>query len=68
MRKTSCLNGFWDFSHAADHLDAVPAEWDTVKIQVPSPFNINSFSHGYPRTTAGETYTVMGGDFRLYPE
>ncbi len=68
MRKTTCLNGFWDFSHAADHLDAVPSEWDTVKIQVPSPFNINSFSHGYPRTTAGESYTVMGGDFRLYPE
>mgnify|MGYP001329725684 CR=1 FL=1 len=68
LRTTTCLNGCWDFSPYADTLDTLPAEWDSVKIQVPSPFNVNSFSHGYPRTTAGESYYVQGGDFRLYPE
>lgn len=68
MRDKICLNGFWDFAPAAQNDHCLPAAWDAVKIQVPSPFNINSFSHPYPKNTAGETYQVQGGDFRLYPE
>lgn len=68
MRHRTCLNGFWDFAPAAKNDTALPTVWDAVKIQVPCPFNINSFSHPYPKNTAGEDYLVQGGDFRLYPE
>ncbi len=67
MRKLTCLNGYWDFA-PCEHLEALPTAWDSVKIHVPSPFNVNSFSHGYHKTIAGETFYVQGGDFRLYPE
>ena len=68
MRKTLCLNGFWDFAPGARGETGLPTQWDSVQIQVPSPFNVNSFSHPYPKNTAGEHYMVQGGDFRLYPE
>ncbi len=68
MRSKTCLNGFWDFAPATRDDHALPTAWDAVKIQVPSPFNVNSFSHPYPKNTAGEEYLVQGGDFRLYPE
>lgn len=68
MLSKKCLNGLWDFSCKTDSLDTLPTEWDTVSIKVPSPFNVNSFSHGYPKKTAGEEYYVSGADFRLYPE
>ncbi len=68
MLKRTCLNGLWDFSCAAASIDTVPAAWDSVPIKVPSPFNVNSFSGGYPRRTAGEECYVSGADFRLYPE
>ncbi|MBO5798135.1 MAG: hypothetical protein J6R77_07320, partial [Clostridia bacterium] len=68
MHQRICLNGFWDFAPAVKDNTALPAAWDAVKIQVPSPFNVNSFSHPYPKNTAGEHYMVQGADFRLYPE
>lgn len=68
MRQTICLNGFWDFAPVAKSDTSLPGAWDLVKIQVPSPFNVNSFSHPYPKNTAGEHYMVQGADFRLYPE
>ncbi|MBE6768615.1 MAG: hypothetical protein E7549_06870 [Ruminococcaceae bacterium] len=68
MLKNTCLNGLWEFSCATASLEAVPSVWDSVPIKVPSPFNVNSFSGGYPRNTAGEEYFVSGADFRLYPE
>ncbi len=68
MLTKTCLNGLWDFSCKTDSLDNLPAEWDSVSIKVPSPFNVNSFSRGYGKNTAGEQYFVSGADFRLYPE
>lgn len=68
MLTKTCLNGLWDFSCKTDSLETVPSEWDSVSIKVPSPFNVNSFSRGYGRNTAGEQYHVSGADFRLYPE
>ena len=68
MLTKTCLNGLWDFSCKTDSLDTLPTEWDAVSIKVPSPFNVNSFSHGYPKKTAGEEFYVSGADFRLYPE
>ena len=67
MLTKKCLNGLWDFSCNTDSLETLPTEWDTVSIKVPSPFNVNSFSHGYGKKTAGEEYYVSGADFRLYP-
>ena len=67
MLTKTCLNGLWDFSCKTDSLDTLPTEWDAVSIKVPSPFNVNSFSHGYPKKTAGEEFYVSGADFRLYP-
>ncbi|MCL2488340.1 MAG: hypothetical protein FWE80_06620, partial [Oscillospiraceae bacterium] len=67
MRNTTCLNGFWDFSPASSLEEAPPAAYDG-RICVPSPFNVNSFSHSYNKHIAGESVTVQGGDFRLYPE
>ncbi len=68
MLKTVCLNGLWEFSCATSSLDTIPVVWDSVPIKVPSPFNVNAFSSGYPRRTADEDYYVSGADFRLYPE
>ena len=68
MIERRCLNGLWDFSCATDSLSSLPTVWDSVPIKVPSPFNVNSFSGGYDRRTAGDTYRVSGADFRLYPE
>ncbi len=68
MENRRCLNGLWEFSCETDSLSTVPTAWDSVPIKVPSPFNINSFSGGYDRRTAGDTYRVSGADFRLYPE
>ena len=68
MRFKECLNGFWDFAPAAElSPSALPGTYDSVQIQVPSPFNVNSFAHGYGKNTAGDNYFVEGGDFRLYP-
>lgn len=68
MLQKTCLNGLWDFSCQTDTLSTLPTAWDTVPIKVPSPFNVNSFSGGYDRHTAGEAYYVSGADFRMYPE
>lgn len=74
MRKQICLNGFWDFScepEATPHggeLNRLPLQWETTQILVPSPYNVNNFAHGYPKTVNGENFYVSGGDFRLYPE
>lgn len=68
MIERRCLNGLWEFSCHTDSLSALPTEWDSVPIKVPSPFNVNSFSGGYDRRTAGDTYRVSGADFRLFPE
>ncbi len=68
QRKKVCLNGYWEFSCSTDSFDELPEKWEDTKILVPSPYNINSFAHGYPKTTAGEDYYVSGGDFRLFPE
>jgi beta-galactosidase len=58
----------WDFSCAADTLETIPAVWEEVRIKVPSPYNINSFSSPFRKTVGGEEIYVRGGDFRLYPE
>ncbi|MGI6264402.1 MAG: glycoside hydrolase family 2 protein [Acutalibacteraceae bacterium] len=68
MLTKTCLNGLWDFSCKTDSLEHLPTEWSDVSIKVPCPFNVNSFSHGYPKNTAGDHYYVSGADFRLYPE
>ena len=67
-RHQYCLNGIWKFSIASDSIDVLPASWEEMGIQVPSPFNVNSFMKSYHRHFCGEDAYVQGGDFRLYPE
>ena len=40
-RHQYCLNGIWDFSIASGSIDMLPATWEEMGIQVPSPFNVN---------------------------
>lgn len=69
FRNELCLNGYWDFQGVdlpagwkpnvgqAPALHAVnPSGWDSVKIKIPSPWNVNSYQrssgpdhHAFPR-------------------
>lgn len=54
-REEICLNGYWDFRADGQ------AEWDAVRIRIPSPWNANSFAR----------YDGLGPDhmdFPSYPE
>jgi len=65
-RDDICLNGSWNF-YPVDHAEklsrldimnpSVPSDpsWETTKLKVPSPWNVNSFAKG------------DGGDFVTYP-
>lgn len=68
MEIKKCLNGFWDFSIDLKSADDMPGQWEDHQICVPSPFNINGFSKGIVKKTAGEEFYVQGGDFCLYPD
>lgn len=69
-RKEICLNGYWDFQALelpSEYVqgNGIPPElplpqqdgWSSVKIKIPSPWNINSFS----------TNKMEGPDHRNYP-
>lgn len=80
MEKRTCLNGFWDFSMEVSmdtfsdaSMDGErdgrePVAWDSHKICVPSPYNINAFARIREKKLAGEPFYVQGGDFCLYPD
>lgn len=68
MEKRRCLNGFWDFSMETNGVDEMPDSWDSHKICVPSPYNINAFSGGRTKKIADESFYFQGGDFCLYPD
>ena len=57
LRPQLCLNGEWDFQPDSANTLAFPppANWDKVRIRIPSPWNVNSFSRG------------EGGDFNCFP-
>ena len=57
LRPQICLNGEWDFQPDPANTLAFPppANWDKVKIRIPSPWNVNAFSRG------------EGGDFNCFP-
>jgi len=40
-RDEVCLNGYWDLQPG----EAFNGAWDSVKIKIPSPWNVNSFSN-----------------------
>lgn len=52
-RDEVCLNGLWDLHPGAE----LSGNWDAVKIKIPSPWNINSFSNE----------GLEGPDYRNYP-
>ena len=72
MEKKLCMNGFWDFTTdiSMDAKGAAdwPEKWNSHKIHVPSPYNINGFSGGRTKKIADESFYVRGGDFCLYPD
>ena len=70
FRSEICLNGKWDFQ-PVDLPDGFisgestpelplpkPDQWESVKLKVPSPWNINGFVDGDG---------IPGGDFVCYP-
>lgn len=63
FRKEICLNGSWQIMpvYTKDTTDALPASlvWDTASIRIPSPWNINGFTH-----TAGSDFVT----FPSYPK
>lgn len=69
-REKFCLNGLWDFARGENGISVLPSEdeWESVKIKVPSPYNVNSFTSSHYRETSDDKIWVQGGDFRLYPE
>ena len=74
FRQSICLNGKWDFQpvygpyeaknkNGNPFLSAPETDgWDSVKIKIPSPWNVNSFT--IKSATENE---YMGGDFLAYP-
>ena len=70
FRSEICLNGTWDFQpvELPDDFDVgkaipelpypQPDQWESVKLKVPSPWNINGFVDGDG---------IPGGDFVCYP-
>jgi len=61
VRGELCLNGRWLFAATTDLSEAEPlpnANWDTVPIKIPSPWNVNGFEM---------QEGVQGGDFRCFP-
>jgi hypothetical protein len=40
------LNGEWDFAPQSEYAQPKADEWSSVKIRIPSPWNVNSFSDG----------------------
>ncbi|MDF2192403.1 glycoside hydrolase family 2 TIM barrel-domain containing protein [Paraflavitalea sp. CAU 1676] len=68
-RQEICLNGHWQFQPASlpvgfregvdpvPALPAVTANWESIPIRIPSPWNVNSFADK----------DGLGGDFRTYP-
>lgn len=57
-RTEQCLNGSWDFQPVTNDLPAPIADkWETTKVKVPSPWNVNAFP----------VESRLGGDFRAYP-
>lgn len=50
LRDEVCLNGSWDISFEE-------GEWETTKIKIPSPWNVNDFAY----------YGLEGPDHRNYP-
>ncbi len=70
FRSEICLNGRWDFQpvelpdgfKAGESIPELPLpqpdKWDSVKLKVPSPWNINGFV---------DQDGIPGGDFNCYP-
>lgn len=62
-RKETCLNGLWQIMpvYAKDTTDGLPSSftWDPTPIRIPSPWNINGFTH-----TAGSDFVT----FPSYPK
>ena len=70
FRTEICLNGSWDFQpvelpdgfKAGESIPELPLprpdKWDSVKLKVPSPWNINGFV---------DQDGIPGGDFNCYP-
>jgi len=64
LRSEMCLNGRWGFQPVAvpQNTAGIPAlpepgtVWETIKIKIPSPWNVNSFAA-----------CPMGGDYRFFP-
>ncbi|MDO8588952.1 MAG: glycoside hydrolase family 2 TIM barrel-domain containing protein [Armatimonadota bacterium] len=46
MRSLVWLNGEWDFAPQSEYAAPKVGEWSSVKIRIPSPWNVNSFSGG----------------------
>ncbi|MBQ9193347.1 MAG: hypothetical protein IJ156_06485 [Bacteroidales bacterium] len=42
-RNEICLNGLWDFQAGPE----CTGEWDSVKIRIPSPWNVNDFANRF---------------------
>ena len=70
FRHDICLNGSWQFQPVAlpknfhEGVDPAPelpllapSAWETVRVKVPSPWNVNSFTNR----------RGLGGDFRTFP-
>lgn len=45
-RELIWLNGEWDFAPQSEYAAPKPEEWSSVKIRIPSSWNINAFSGG----------------------
>lgn len=70
FRDAICLNGQWDFQaielpndfQSGESVPELPLpqpdQWDSVKIKIPSPWNINAITG---------TDDIPGGDFNCYP-